>query len=142
MTGVQTEWHLAELASAEADPFATVVYSTGVTLDLNATEGELAEQFIKLLEREGRMYANGLTCQLKWDGQDCLTCPQATLDPEEKRSRLCRLGKDQSATEKRMNSLADARLAPIREMVAMSEELGELGEIPDDLSELLTAVGL
>jgi hypothetical protein len=136
---------LAELSSAECDPFATVVYSSGVTIDLQAPDEELVRQYFSLVKREGRMAGGGLTCQLKADGQDCRTCPSATLEEDEKRSRLCRLGKDQRLLEGLIEDRMDAeaaRLAPLRELAEMVGEMGELGEIPDDLSELLTSVGL
>lgn len=143
MSGVQTEWHLAELIAIEDDPFQGVAYSVGLTLDLSASEAKLAEQYVDLLYREGRMATNsGLTCQLKDDHQDCLTCPAATLDPGVSRSRLCRLGKDQSTVEHRLKDMAERRRHALNEVIVMADAASELGFIPDDLSELLTSVGL
>jgi hypothetical protein len=145
MTGVRTEWHLAELSAEEADPFATVVYSAGVTIDLTASDETLVEQYNALLRREVRMQGGGLTCQLKTEGQDCRECPAATLDPEVDRSRLCRLGKDQAMLEAVIGERMDAQtamMAPVRELVEAMDDLSEIGEIPDELAELLTGVGL
>ena len=71
MTDGKAEWKLAE-AMESADPFGDVVYSSGVTLDLTASEEELAHAFVDLLWREGRLLQRGITCELKDGGQDCL----------------------------------------------------------------------
>lgn len=142
MTGVRANWHLAELADSDPDPFGAVVYSAGVVLDLTASADELAEQFIALLRVEGRLAALGLTCGWKDDGQDCRTCPHATLDPAQERSRLCRLGKDQSTAEKLCEERTAERRAPFTELAARADEASLIGRLDDDLVELLTAVGL
>lgn len=120
------------------DPFGDIVYSSGVTLDLTGTEEELAAQFAELLWREGRLAQANLRCALKDGGQDCRTCPEATLDPTEARSRLCRLGKDQCTVEALFNERRDARLASITELAEEVDAAVEL--IPDDLAELATSV--
>jgi hypothetical protein len=141
--GVRTEWHLAELTDSEPDPFSEVVHSVGLKINLNASEDELAQVWARLLKREGRLYRNGLTCELKQDrGMDCLRCPQAKMDPVEPISTLCRLGKDQSTIERRVNELAAARRAPLEELAREVDEVSEIGHLDDELAELLTAVGL
>lgn len=142
MNDGKAEWKLAE-AMTSADPFGDVVYSSGVTLDLTASEEELGIVFVGLLRREGRLLHQGITCQLKDGGQDCLHCPAATLDPEESRSVLCRLGKDESTVEKAFDAKREARRATAADLVAFAEEMSEIGQMPDDLWELvhLTEVG-
>lgn len=141
MTGIKAQWHLAEVVQAE-DPFANVVYSSGVTLDLTASEEELAEQWVSLLKREERLAVKGLRCELKDGGQDCRTCPAATLDADEARSVLCRLGKDQAAVEARCLELRDERLEGLEELAAEVDLATELGHMPEELVELATSVGL
>jgi hypothetical protein len=125
----------------DSDPFGNVVYSSGVTLDLTASEEELAHVFTDLLLREGTLLQRGVTCHLKDGGQDCLCCPAATLDATETRSVLCRLGKDQSTVEKAYEAQRDARLAPIMELAALASECAEIGDMPEELAVLLTEIG-
>lgn len=145
MSGIRTEWHLAELG-AEADPFAMAVYSAGLEIDLNGSEDELVGHLRTLVKREARMDATGLTCGLKDGGQDCRTCPMATLEAREERSRLCRLGKDEFRVAERLHELGDQRRAngreELSEMVTSASEWSEIGHLDSDLAELLTAVGL
>lgn len=140
MSDGKAEWRLAE-AMTDPDPFGDVVYSTGVKLDLTASEEELADVFVALLRREGNLAQGGITCQLKDSGQDCLRCPVATLDASEPRSVLCRLGKDESTLEKACAAKGEQRLAPIRELVALASECADLGGMPPELHVLLGEVG-
>lgn len=141
--GVRTEWHLAELASSDPDPFSEVVYSAGISFDLNASEDELVRVWGRLLKREGRLYQKGTQCELKQErGMDCLRCPQATLDPTEARSVLCRLGKDQRTLERAIEDKTRTRRAPLEELARVVDEVTEVGHLDDELAELLTAVGL
>lgn len=136
--GVKTEWHLAELSSGEADPFADAVYSIGLEVDLGGSEEELSRALKTLVERESRLFNVGMTCDLKDDGQDCRTCPVATLERSEPRSRLCRLGKDEFAIVDRLKAMSTAR----QEVADAADELSEVGHLDAELAELLTAVGL
>lgn len=140
--GVRTEWHLAELSSGEADPFAHAVYSVGLDVDLGGSEEELAAALRATLDREGRLWKGGLTCDLKDGGQDCRTCPLATLETSEPRARLCRLGKDQFAIADRLKVFATERVEARQEVADVADELSEVGHLDADLAELLTAVGL
>src|SRR5438270_13517991 len=135
----KAEWKLAE-AMESPDPFGDVVYST-CTLDLTAPEEELARVFVDLLWREGRLAQNGITCQLKDGGQDCLHCPAATLDATEARSVLCRLGKDESALEHEREDRCTAQRAAVSDLAALADELSEIGAMPDELLVLLSEVG-
>lgn len=135
--GVKANWHLAELV-ADEDPFSSVTYSTGMTIDLTASEDDLAEQMVRLLMREGRI---GVDCELKDDGQDCLTCRESTQDPEDPLSRLCRLGKDERTVEIACAEKATLRRGAIAEFIDHVEEMSELDDMDDALAELLTAVG-
>lgn len=137
---VRADWHLAKLV-ADDDPFEAVTYSTGMTIDLTASEEDLAEQMVKLLMREGRIDAAGISCALKDDGQDCLTCRSATQDPDDPLSRLCRLGKDERSVEIACERKATIRRAPLMEYAARADELSELGHMDDALAEMLTEVG-
>lgn len=141
MGSVKAEWHLADLADSD-DPFGSVVYSTGLEIDLNGSEGELATAVVQLLKIEGNMASAGLTCTLKDDGQDCLSCPMATLDAAEPRSVLCRLGKDQCTIEQLCAERTRERTEPVQELADIADSAMEMGHLPDDLAELLTSVGL
>lgn len=136
--GVRTEWHLAELSSAEADPFQAAV-PAGITIDLNAPEEVLFDVLGRLLGDEGRLWAGGVRCDLKDAGQDCRSCQASTQDPREALSRLCKLGKDEMAVAERSHAL---HLAPVREIAAVAEECSELGHLEPGLVEWLTGVGL
>lgn len=142
MSGVRTEWHLAELASTEADPFAQAVYSVGLDVDLGSSEEELTRALNRLFAREERLSDGGLVCEMKDGGQDCRTCPLATLDADEPRSRLCRLGKDQYAIAARINELSRPRLGLRHEYAELADQCSEVGHLDDELAELLTEVGL
>jgi hypothetical protein len=139
--GVKTQWHLAAAMTTE-DPFANVVYSSGITLDLTASESELAQQWINLTKREENLFHRGLTCELKDHGQDCRVCPMATLDASEPRAVLCRIGKDQAAVEAAYHARVRERKEALEEFVAEIDLATELGHMPDDLAELAAAVGL
>jgi hypothetical protein len=140
--GVRAEWHLAEL-SVDEDPFEMISYS-GTPINLNAPVDELAQTMVKLLMREGRIASTGLTCDLKDGGQDCLTCPMAQLDNDVPLSRLCRLGKDERAVEKRCKELDAQRAAGPSAVEEIAEDYGIYIELGGDAesSELLVAAGL
>jgi len=125
----------------KADPFQSVVYSTGVTLDLAASEDELADLYVMLLRREGDLARRGITCELKRSGQNCLHCPEATLDPNDRKSLLCRLGKDEYTVEGRCNDLTAARTGGVDELATLADECSEIGMLPDDLAVLVAEVG-
>lgn len=139
-TGVRVEWHLKDMTSTQ-DPFGSVVYS-GLEIDLTGTDDELFEACRKLLRAEARLARTGLTCELKDGGQDCLTCPVATLDAAEARSRLCRVGKDQETVERLHNERYAERRGLDLSLLAMAEEFSALGHMDEDDAELLTQVGL
>ena len=134
--GVRTEWHLAEMATSE-DPFMSTTYS-GVEIDLGGTEEDLTATLKGLLERECRLYSMGLACEIKDGGQDCRTCPMATLDPSVDRASLCRIGKDQFAVAEGI----EAYRAPITELGERVEEWVELAQLSDADAELLEALGV
>jgi hypothetical protein len=141
--GVRAQWHLAELGG-DPDPFAKIIYTTGLEIDLTASEDELAAAWVRLGRTEDRMRRAGVVpgCELKDAGQDCLDCPKATLDPADPLSQLCRLGKDQATVERACQAKTAARLAPLEEL---AERVGPATEIvadTEELAELLTAVGL
>lgn len=142
MTGIQTQWHLAELTASDADPFAVAVYSAGLEVRLDSSEEELFGHLRTLVRREARLDGLGVRCELKDAGQDCRTCVIATLEPEEPRSRLCKLGKDQVAITERCNELAAVRVTPEGEIATCADDWSEIGHLDADLAELLTAVGL
>lgn len=139
---VRAEWHLAAVVREEPDPFGKVVYSTGLSINLDGDVEELAGEWVRLGYIEGRMAGNGISCELKNNGQDCLTCPVATLDAAEPRSRLCRLGKDQGTLEQLCDARQAERNGPLLEIAELAGEHAELAAMPDELAELLTSVGL
>lgn len=138
MTGVKAQWHLADLTPAEADPFGAVVYSAGLKVNLSAPVDELMDVLGNLMHREARLDARGITCHYKDAGQDCLDCPHATLDPENRQSILCRLGKDQQTVAHNV----EARLTLSRVMAEETSDMREIGRLDPELADLLTTVGL
>lgn len=137
MTGVKASWELAESVD-QADPFSAVVYSTGIEIDLSASEDDLFRLLKRLMYREARLFDKGLTCGLKDGGQNCLHCPAASLDETDPKSVLCRLGKDEQTVADGCHA---ARKAAVAELVAFADEASEMGDVPDELVELLTEVG-
>jgi hypothetical protein len=136
----RAEWHLADLTNSD-DPFGIVLFSTGITVDVTATEDELAQACVKLLYKEAELARRGIRCEYKDAGQDCLDCPHATLDLKEDRSLLCRVGKDERAVETRYLALR-AQRDPYDELAAALDAATELGHLADELAELLTYHGL
>lgn len=141
---VRADWNLAETVSDEpADPFEAMAYTAGVEIDLRAPEGELAAKLNELVELEVALASGpGIRCKLKVDGQDCRSCPSATLDPRFKRSQLCRIGKDQEAVWAAAEAAQERRMAPVKAMAAVADEMSEMGHLDGELIELLTAAGL
>lgn len=140
--GARTEWHLAELSSIEADPFATAAYSAGITIDLTSPEPMLFDVLKALLDREGRLYVDGVRCDLKDAGQDCRTCTASSHDPGDGLALLCAVGKDEMAVAERAGALATHRLAPMREIAEIADEFSELGHLDPALVDWLTGIGL
>lgn len=145
--GTRAQWHLAELTAAtQDDPLADTVYSVGLEVDLDGPTEQLESAISVLLAREARFWNLGMVCELKDTGQDCRTCPLATLERSQPRSRLCRLGKDQFAIVERCEDRSRARRAADaalnEDLGAHADEWAELGHLDGDLAELLTAVGL
>lgn len=142
MSGTRAEWHLADLAEQDEDPFGMMLYTTGIDIDLTSSEDELVAAMQSLWRREQNLSVMGLTCEFKDAGQDCRTCPHATLDPEEHRSALCRVGKDESTIDARYEELHGARAAQVTELAARVDEATEIGTLPPELEELLTQVAV
>jgi hypothetical protein len=113
---------------AQDDPFDSVVYSSSLVIDLTGTEDELHAALAATLKVEGKLFAHGLVCELKHQGQDCLSCPSSHIDPAERLSRLCRLGKDQFNIMGRLEDRRQARIAPLVELGRSVEEYVELAE--------------
>jgi hypothetical protein len=64
----------------------------------------------------------------------------ATLDSTYPRSVLCRLGKDESTVEKAYEAKRANRHETVSDLAALADEMSEIGDMPDDLIELLTQV--
>jgi hypothetical protein len=140
VSGVKTDWNLANLPATDDDPFAAVVYSTGLDLDLTAGEDDLVQQYFRLLRIEYRMADAGLSCGLKDGGQGCLDCPSATLERSETRSILCRLGKDEETITRLHEVKEGQRMDPVRELADAAGAAMEIGSLDAALAEWLTAV--
>jgi hypothetical protein len=138
VSGIKADWQLASLVETADDPFETMIYSSGLRVDLTGSEEGIHAALRRSLDLEGHLFNLGVTCPLKDGGQDCLTCTSFTPRDEEARSRLCVLGRDQRVIEKE----AQARKAPLRELAGRVDEWTELGHLSDEYAELLTAVGL
>jgi hypothetical protein len=141
VSGVQADWRLADLLD-EGDPFGSIIYSTGLHVDLNASEEELTEALAKSLKIEGRLFDIGLTCPLKDGGQDCLSCMEGSADPQVALTRLCETGRDQCTLMKQIDESRAVKNAPLVELLATIDGFSEIGHLDDEYAELLTAVGL
>lgn len=131
------------MSDQDADPFEVMAYTAGVEIDLTAPEEELAAKLAELVALETALATGpGLRCRLKAEGQDCRTCPSATLDNRVSRSQLCRIGKDQEAVWAAAEAAQERRMAPVKAMAAVAAEMSELGHLDDELVEILTAAGL
>lgn len=138
---VKADWRLADLLD-EDDPFADVILTSGLRVNLAGSEEELSEAISATIKREGVLWEQGIVCPLKDAGQDCLTCTKATMDPNEELSALCRLGRDQQTILQRANKRQRERYAPFSELGESLGGLMEIGEPATEYSELLEAVGL
>lgn len=140
---LRAQWRLDELLGVADNPFDNVILSSGLKVNLDGSEEQVHDGLRQSLELEGRLFDEGITCELKDGGQDCLKCPEYVADrSEEPRAPLCRLGRDQRLIEIRANDLSRARCGPFQEMAASVEGLAELGEIAPEYAELLTAAGM
>jgi hypothetical protein len=128
---------LADLVTSDDDPFEGAGYS-GVGVSLDGTVAELSGTLAQLLDREGNLFRLGLVCDLKDAGQDCRTCPAATVDPSQSRSALCRIGKDQCMVAQRIEDMQ----GPLLEIGDAMGEFVEIGDLSGEYAELLEAVGL
>lgn len=138
MTGIKADWRLAELIESADDPFDTMIFSSGLRVDLTGSDDEVFAGLRRSLGLEAALFNKGVVCELKDEGQDCLTCPAFTARSDETRAPLCLLGRDQRTIEKEMQ----ARREPVRELAGRLDEWTELGHLNDEYAELLTAVGL
>lgn len=138
MTGIKADWRLAELLESADDPFDTMIFSSGLRVDLTGSDEEVFEGLKRSLSIEGSLYNKGVVCALKDEGQDCLTCPSFTARSDETRAPLCLVGRDQRTIEKEI----EARREPVRELAGRVDEWSEMGHLNDEYAELLTAVGL
>lgn len=141
MSGVKADWRLADLLD-EDDPFADVILTSGLRVNLAGSGEELSEAISATLKREGALWEQGIVCPLKEAGQDCLTCPKATMNPNDPMSALCRLGHDQYTILKRADLRQRERVAPFTELADCLTPMMEIGDISSEYSELLTAAGL
>lgn len=141
---IKSEWRLHELFAADDNPFDKVILSTGLHVDLSGTEDEIFAGIKRSLDLEGRLFNQGITCDLKDGGQDCLECPMYVADrAEEARAPLCRLGRDQRLLEERSVELRAERIVePFAELAEAVDAFAELAEVPSEYAELLTAAGL
>lgn len=133
---------MSEAIAVDDDPFAAVVYTSGIEIDLTAPQAELSVKLKELIAMEASLARRGVTCPLKDNGQDCLSCPSATLDQHESRSKLCRVGKDEATVWAAGEARQSERMAPVMEMAAIAEEMSEIGHIPAELAELALSAGL
>lgn len=138
MSGIKADWRLSELIESADDPFDTMIFSSGLRVDLTGSEDDLYEGVKASLALEEELFDRGVTCAIKDEGQDCLTCTHFTAKTDETRAPLCLLGRDQRTIEKELG----ARKEPVRELAGRVDEWSEMGHLDDEYAELLTAVGL
>ena len=135
---IKADWRLAELLDNDVDPFdhALLTPSLG-KVDLSGSEDEVFEALRETLAVEATLYDRQITCDLKDNGQDCLTCPEyAGNRPEVQRAPLCRLGRDQRTIQLRAEELAEERRRTWRPLITLAEDYIE--EL--DGSDFLVAV--
>lgn len=130
------------MAAVDEDPFAAVVYTAGIEIDLTATPDELGRKLTELSVMETDLLGRGIRCALKQGGQDCRDCPEATLDPTRRLSKLCRVGKDQQSVWAAGEARQEEALAPFAELAKVADEMSEIGFLTPEYAELLMAVGL
>jgi hypothetical protein len=141
VSSAKADWHLADLLDATEDPFDTMIYSSGLTVDLTGSEEDLAAAVAETLAMERRLFERGVICDLKDNGQDCQTCPMPMSD-ERGLHPLCRVGKDQFNLLGRLAQRKRTRQAPFVEIARAVGEFVELGHLNAHDAELLTAVGM
>lgn len=109
----RADWHTLDLAAlvreeGEFDPFSAPVEELGERIDLSSPSDRLQVRLSQLLEREGALWNQGVTCPIK-DRPDtsCNACPVSQhADFEQPLGMLCRIGRDQ---EKVCTELAAAQ---------------------------------
>lgn len=134
---IKAEWRLAELDLGSDDPFDTVILSSGLRVDLRGTEEEITEGLRQSLVMEGKLWERGVTCDLKDEGHDCLTCDVRHIDPDDLLTRLCRLGVDQRHMMERGQELSRIKHAPYLWLAGRFAPVAELSEEYIALAEKL-----
>jgi len=82
------------------DPFSMPVEEVGKRIDLREPQARLHLRLQELLNREGRLFDAGVTCEIK-DRADatCHACPVSKAhDSADPLGVLCRLGREQERT--------------------------------------------
>lgn len=101
MPATRANWHVPAIVVAAEDPFGDIpVEQTGVAVHLDDV-GELELALVELIEQEGQLFNQGVTCAIKDRANtSCHACPLND------KGDLCRVGRD---TEKVCTQLAVAR---------------------------------
>lgn len=92
---VQANWNHDVLDLPELDdPFDAVeIERVGMPIDLTGGVPKLAEELEALVAKEGRLFNNGVTCEIKDHSDSCCSaCPVSKLGKDDPLAALCRLG--------------------------------------------------
>lgn len=116
MNAIRARWGLEELEHAmetrTGDPLAeTVVEDVGQPIVLSDPP-ELNARLVELLNEEGRLFTDGVTCAFRDDFRDrregsCAACPVRHTDPADVLKPLCDVGVAQVEV---LSALAVARV--------------------------------
>lgn len=92
MTGVKANWHLADLDVDDSDPLD--IRQLAKPINLSGTIPALERELQASLRIEGRKYAQGVYCELKFEEDwpntfTCRTCPKRTEDPDNPMFSVC-----------------------------------------------------
>lgn len=95
---MKADWFTSPPDADLPDPFADAALPFGSTvISLDSSVAELDHRIKDLVQREGRLFNMGITCDLRdCTESTCLACPVSKLgDPESPLSALCRIGQEQ-----------------------------------------------
>jgi hypothetical protein len=142
MPGIKADWRLAELLEINNDPFEDVILSSGLTVNLDGTDEELAEAFVALRDRERKIASEGIKCELRESGYNCADCKVAQLQRTHPMSSLCRMGKDMETVWAVHDRRETARREPIQALIELADECSEIGHVDDELLDWILGAGV
>lgn len=100
MPGARANWYVDQPPALDGpDPFEVPIEDVGELIDLSKPTAQLTVRLTELLNREGRLEAIGVTCDLKSRSDVvCSACPISRAgDPTAPLGALCRVGREQES---------------------------------------------